>query len=73
MKKTYCVICGKYRKFRNPKIYIFEKTFLSIICSKCGTEDEKIFKVEDSIEVLKILGIFSYFKNMADENSRWKI
>ena len=28
--------------------------------------------MEDSIEVLKILGIFSYFKNMADENSRWK-
>ena len=28
--------------------------------------------MEDSIEVLKILGIFSYFENMADENSRWK-
>ena len=28
--------------------------------------------MEDSVEVLKILGIFSYFKNMADENSRWK-
>ena len=26
IKKLYCVICGKYRKFRNPKIsYIFEK------------------------------------------------
>ena len=21
----YCVICGKHRKFKNPKIYIFEK------------------------------------------------
>ena len=40
------MICGKYRKSRNPKIsYIFEKTFtLSIICSKCQNEDEKIFK-----------------------------
>ena len=42
MKKIYCVICGKYRKFEKPKIsYIFEKTLvLSIICSKCENEDE---------------------------------
>ena len=59
MKKMYCVICGGYRKFKNPKIsYIFEKTlFLSIICSKCENEDEKIFKEEESIEILKILGL----------------
>ena len=33
----------KYRKFKNPKIsYIFEVTLvLSIICRKCGNEDEK--------------------------------
>ena len=42
MKKIHCVICGKYRKFKNPKIsYIFEKN-ISIICSKCKNEDEKI-------------------------------
>ena len=42
MKKIYCVICGKYRKFEKPKTsYIFEKTLvLSIICSKCENEDE---------------------------------
>ena len=46
MKKIYCVICGKYRKFKNLKIsYIFEKTLvLSIICSKCENEDEKFLK-----------------------------
>ena len=34
MKKLYCVICGKYRKFEKPKIsYLLEKTLvLSIIC-----------------------------------------
>ena len=27
MKKLYCVICGKYRKFKNLKIsYIFGKS-----------------------------------------------
>ena len=28
---------------------------LSIVCSKCNNEDEKIFKEEESIEILKIL------------------
>ena len=59
MKKIYCVICGKYRKFEKPKIsYLLEKTLvLSIICSKCKNEDEKIFKEEESIEILKILAL----------------
>ena len=45
MKKLYCAICGKYRKSEKPKIsYLFEKTLvLSIICSKCKNEDEKLF------------------------------
>ena len=37
--------------------HIFEnKLVFSIICSKCKNEDGKIFK-EESIEVLKILGL----------------
>ena len=70
MKKLYCIICGKYRKFKNPKLtYIFEKNILvfSIISSKCKNEDEKVFKEEESIEILKILGLFkniyNYLKN----------
>ena len=59
MKKLYCTICGKYRKFEKPKTSnILEKTLvLSIICSKCKNEDEKIFKEEESIEIIKILGL----------------
>ena len=59
MEKLYCVICGKYRKFEKPKIsYIFEKTLiLSIICSKCKNEDEKVFKQEEWIWMLKILDL----------------
>ena len=50
-----------------------EKTLvLSIVCSKCKTEDEKLFKGEESIDILWILGLFkniySYFKNMVEEN-----
>ena len=59
MKKIYCVICGKYKKFKNPKIsYIFEKTLvLSIICSKFVNEYERILKEKNSTEILKILGL----------------
>ena len=59
MEKLYCVICGKYRKFEKTKIsYLLEKTLvLSTICSKCKNEDEKVFKEENSIEILKILGL----------------
>ena len=59
MKKLHCVICGKYRKCEKPKIsYLLEKKLvLSIICSKCKNEDEKLFKEEESIEILKILGL----------------
>ena len=55
MKNLYCVVCGKYRKFEITKIsYILEKILvLSLIFSKCKNEDEKIFKEEESIEVIK--------------------
>ena len=59
MKKLCCVICGEYRKFEKPEIsYLLEKTLvLSIICSKGTNEDEKLFKEEEAIEILKILGL----------------
>ena len=43
MKKIYCIICGKYKKFKNPKTsYIFEKILIIfIICSKRENGDEK--------------------------------
>ena len=42
-----------------PKVsYTLEKALvLSIICSKCKNEEEKIFKKEESNEILKILGL----------------
>ena len=66
MKKLYCVICGKYRKFEKPKIsYLLEETLvLSINCSKCKDEDEKLFNKEESIEILKILGLIENIKNL---------
>ena len=59
MKNLYCIIYGKYRKFEKRKIlYPLEKTLvLSIICSKCKNGDEKILREEESIEILKVLGL----------------
>ena len=61
MKKLCCVICSKYKKFEKPKIsHLLEKTLvLSIICSKYQNEEEKIFKEEESIKILKILVIIT--------------
>ena len=40
--------------------YIFDKTlFLFSTCNKCGRKNEKIFKEEESIEILKILGLIA--------------
>ena len=42
--------------------YLIKKTLaLSIICSKCEDDDEKIFKEGEPIEILKFLGVI---KNM---------
>ena len=57
--KLCCIICSKYSKLEKPKLsYLLEKTLvLSVICSKCKNEDEKLFKEEESIEILKILDL----------------
>ena len=57
MKKICCTICGKYRK--NIEYHAFSKKalVLSIIFSKYENQDENIFKEEESIKVLKILGL----------------
>ena len=59
MKNLYCIICGKYRRFEKPKIsYLLEKpVVLSIISSKYKNEDEKLFQEEESVQILKILGL----------------
>ena len=61
-EKSIVLFVIKYNKFKNPKIlYTFEKTLvISIICIKCGNEDEKIFQ-EESTEIPKILG---FIKNI---------
>ena len=48
-------------KLKLPKIsYIFNKALvLSIICDKCGSKDEAIYKEKESIEILKILGLIN--------------
>ena len=59
MKKLYCVISVKYRRFEKPKLsYLLEKALiLSIICSKCKNKKEEIFKEKESIEILQFLGL----------------
>ena len=61
MKTMSCIKCNKYRKFKNPKISNIadKKLVFYITCDKCGSNDKKIIKEEESIETLKILGLIN--------------
>ena len=54
MKKIYCYECNKYKKLINGNGS--NNFIISIICSKCGYNNDRIFKEEESIEILKTFG-----------------
>ena len=66
MKKLFCIICGKYRSFEKreknkllrKKHYFFPLFAVSVKIKK------KIFKEEESFEILKILGLFENIPNI---------
>ena len=45
------------KNLKNLKYHTSEKNILSIICSKCKNEDEKILIEEDSIEILEFVAL----------------
>ena len=57
----YSNVCTKYRKFEKAKTScIFIKLLsLSIVYRKSGQEYQKLFKEEESTEILKILGLIN--------------
>ena len=61
MKTLYSIICGRYKNLKNLKMsYLVEKALvLSTIYSECKNEDEKLFKEEESFEILKTLGLIN--------------
>ena len=61
------------KNFKKPKIsYICDKTLpLSSICNKCGSEDGKTFKEEESTEILKLFGLTDICK-MPNERRKHK-
>ena len=61
MKRIYCIKCNKHRKFKKLKIsYLLHKTLtLYLICVKCSSKSEIIFKEEESTEILTILGLIN--------------
>ena len=60
IRKLYCVICSKNRTFEKPKLsYLIEKTQVVSFYYKSKIECEKMLKEEDSIKILKILGLIN--------------
>ena len=75
MEKLHCIFYDKYRRFKKLKIsYLLGKTLvLSIISFKCKNGDEKIFKEEESIEILKILGLINNIEKYQNiYNHAWR-
>ena len=72
MEKIYCVVCRKYRKFKNLKYQTFSKNISSFyFCSKCKNEDKKYLKNKDQLRYEKYLiylKIYNYFKIMVEES-----
>ena len=55
MKKNYITLFTV--SIENLKYLLDKKKLvLSIICSKCKNEDGKLFKEEESMEILKVFG-----------------
>ena len=61
MKKNMCCIkCNKHKKLKNPKmLYIFNKKLVFYIIWQVWQQcsNDKVFKEEESIEILKVLGL----------------
>ena len=57
VKEIYYIKCKKYKEFKKSKIFYicYKILLLSGICNKGGSEAEKIFMEEESIEILKIV------------------
>ena len=48
MKKIYYIICGKYRKFKNPKIsYVFKKQFVLLFAVSTSKKMKKYLKMKN--------------------------
>ena len=60
-EKSIALSAKKFKELKKLKIsYIrYETLALSSICNDCGSEDEKIYTEEASIEMLKILGLIN--------------
>ena len=61
IKKLDCVVCSKYRKIEKPKMsYLIKKKqqFL-LLFAVSKNEEQKIFREEESIEILKILDLIN--------------
>ena len=65
MRKIYCSKCKTYKEFEKHKLsWNCDKNLvLSSIPNKYGSKDEKIFKEEESIKVLKIIVLIDKIKN----------
>ena len=54
----FAINIENFKKTKTSNIFL-KKLSLSIVYSNCGHEYAKIFKEEESVEILKILGLIN--------------
>ena len=63
MRNVYFIKCKKIIKLK-ISYFCYKTLFPSSICKECRNEDEKIFMEQESIEIIKILGLISNKKSI---------
>ena len=75
LNKLKCIVIFLINidNFKKWKYHILKNALsLSIVYRKCGHEYKKIFKEEESIETLKILGLINKEDSQKIYNHAWK-
>ena len=73
--KIYWIVCNKYRKFKNPKTsHNFKKALnLLLFTVSVVIDKKKIFKKEESNEILKILDLITIVEEYQKiSNNVWR-
>ena len=63
MRNVYFIKCKKIIKLK-ISYFCYKALFPSSICKECRSEDEKIFMEQESIEIIKILGLITNKKSI---------
>ena len=65
-KETYCLVCRKYTKNKNPKIVRNRQNMLMIQsnCTTCSSKKSRFIKEQQAMTILSNLGIKTHLSKV---------